>query len=259
MIADLHNHTPLCKHAKGEVEEYIEHAINAGTKYFGFSDHAPMDFDKKYRMDFEQMDEYEAKIKQVKKRYKDQIEILLAYEVDFIDGLIDSRVLEADVDYLIGSVHFLNKWGFDNPEFIDEYKNRDIDTIYRSYFDQIELLAKSGYFQIAGHLDLIKVMGYRSKDDVKKIALPAIKAIKKSQMVVEISSAGLRKPAKEIYPSPDLMELLSEHDIPITFASDAHHPKQVGFRSDELEAYARSYGYSKCAVFKNKDIDMINF
>ncbi len=259
MIVDLHNHTTLCNHAKGELEEYVESAINIGTKYFGFSDHAPMNFDKKYRMNFEQMSEYQKKIKELKKKYQDKIEILLGYEVDYIDGLVDSRVLNAKVDYLIGSVHFIDKWGFDNPEFIDEYKNKDIDTIYKDYFEQIEQLAKSGHFQIVGHLDLIKVMGYRSQKDVKKIALNAIKEIKKSQMVVEISSAGLRKPAKEIYPSSSLMELLCEYDIPITFASDAHHPKQVGFKSDELEEYAKSFGYSKCAIFRDKEIDMINF
>ena len=259
MIVDLHNHTPLCKHAKGDPEEYIKSAITIGTKYFGFSDHAPMEFDREWRMSFDDMSQYELSIKNLREIYKNEIEILLAYEVDFIDGLVDKRVLEAKVDYLIGSVHFLDGWGFDNPEFIDEYKNRDIDTIYQDYFYEIKKLATSGYFQIVGHLDLIKVMNYRSKKDIKKIALPAIKAIKKSKMAVEISSAGLRKPVKEIYPSPDLMELLCEYDIPITFSSDAHHPKQVGFKSCDLEEYAKSFGYSECAIFRDKQIHMIKF
>jgi len=257
MIVDLHNHTTLCNHAKGELNEYIEKAIEVGTKYFGFSDHAPMDFDKEWRMSFDDMNRYESSIKDLQKIYKNKIEILLAYEVDFIKGLVDKRVLEAKVDYLIGSVHFLDGWGFDNPEFIDEYKNRDIDILYQDYFYEIERLAKSGYFQIVGHLDLIKVMNYKPKKDIKKIALPAIKAIKKSRMVVEISSAGLRKPVKEIYPSPKLMELLSEYDIPITFSSDAHHPKQVGFNSYKIEQYAKSYGYNECAIFRGKDKHMI--
>ncbi len=259
MLVDLHNHTPLCNHAKGTISEYIDAAISQQTRYFGFSDHAPMDFDPAYRMKFEEMAAYETSVKEAKEHYHDRINILLGYEVDFLEGHMDERVLQADVDYLIGSVHFLGRWGFDNPEFIEEYKKRDIDTIYRDYFTQIEALANSQYFDIVGHLDLIKVFGYRSKTDVRILAKDAIKAIKKADMCVELSVAGYRKPCKEAYPSDPLLELIADANIPITFASDAHHPKQVGFKSDEIMAKARAFGYSKCATFHKRERELINF
>ncbi len=259
MIVDLHNHTPLCKHAKGEPKEYIQKAIENGCKHFGFSDHAPMDFDREYRMDFENMDGYEKGIKELQKEFSTKIEILLGYEVDYMVGKMDSLVLNADVDYLIGSVHFMDGWGFDNPDFIDEYKKRDIDAIYREYFELVRDMAKSGHFQIVGHLDLIKVFGYRPKKNVKVYAKDAIKAIKEADMTVELSTAGYRKPCKEPYPSDEIMEMLAEHDIPITFASDAHHPKQVGFMSDEIEKRAREYGYAECGLYRSKERSMIKF
>ncbi len=259
MLVDLHNHTPLCNHAKGELSEYIETAISKGTQYFGISDHAPMDFDPAYRMKFEEMQAYETLIKEARSCYHDRINILLGYEVDFMQGHMDERVLKADVDYLIGSVHFLDKWGFDNPEFSEEYKRRDIDTIYREYFSQIEALANSNHFDIIGHLDLIKVFGYHPDTDVRILAKDAIKAIKKADMVVELSAAGYRKPVKEAYPSDALLELIADADIPITFASDAHHPKQVGFKTKELEAKAKAFGYTKCATFSKREREMIKF
>jgi len=259
MLVDLHNHTPLCKHAKGTLSEYIEAAIRQKTKYFGISDHAPMVFDPAYRMKFEEMTTYEASIKEAQRAYHDRINILLGYEVDFLEGYMDERVLKAEVDYLIGSVHFLGSWGFDNPEFIDTYKNRDIDSIYRDYFESIKALAESNLFDIVGHLDLIKVMGFYSKTDVRILAKDAIKAIKKADMVVELSAAGYRKPCKEAYPSDSLLTLIAEANIPITFASDAHHPKQVGFKSRELEAKAKAFGYDKCATFSKRERDMIKF
>ena len=259
MSVDLHNHTVLCNHATGTTKEYIQKAINEKIKYFGFSDHAPMNFDKKYRMSFSQMSEYEKEILHVKEIYKDKIHILLAYEVDFLEGYIDKRVLKADVDYLIGSVHFINKWGFDNPEFIGEYKNKDIDKIWQEYFEAIEALAKSGLFQIVGHIDLIKVFNFLPKKEVKLIAKDAIKAIKKSGMSVEINAAGFRKPVGEAYPSKDIMELLSEYDIPITFGSDAHEPELVGFKKEEIHRYAKSFGYDKCSIYIKKEHKMVNF
>ena len=118
MNIDLHNHTKLCNHASGEMEEYIICAIDTNTNIFGFSDHAPMEFDREYRMRFDEMNGYENEVFRLRDKYKNKIDIKLAYEVDFLPEFMDDRVLNANVDYLIGSVHYLNKWGFDNTEFI---------------------------------------------------------------------------------------------------------------------------------------------
>ena len=259
MKVDLHNHTPLCKHAIGEPEEFIKKAIEKGTEYFGFSDHAPMEFDKKHRMDFSQMEEYESEIKRLKKEYENEINILLGYEVDFLENYLDERVLRADVDYLIGSIHFLDGWGFDNPEFIGEYKNRDIDKIWEDYFYAVERMAKSGLFQIAGHIDLMKVFNFKPKKDIKTIAKNAMKAIKEADMTIELNTSGYRKPVKELYPSDEILEMIKEFDISITFGSDAHKIEDIGFKTKEAEGKAKEFGFSKCVVFRNKDKELINF
>ena len=76
MRVDLHNHTHLCNHANGTMEEYILQAINEGIDIYGFSDHAPMDFDPKYRMSFEQKQSYETDVLALKDKYKNKIKIL---------------------------------------------------------------------------------------------------------------------------------------------------------------------------------------
>jgi len=253
MRVDLHNHTSRCNHATGTVDDYIKRAIELGIDIYGFSEHAPMDFDFKYRISFDEMIEYERDILEVKDRYKKDIKILLGYEVDYLPNYMDDRVLNANVDYLIGSVHFLHKWGFDNPEFIGEYKNRDIDNIWQDYFDTIEDMVKSKKFDIVGHLDLIKVFKFMPKKDIKLIAKNTLKAIKKSNMVLEINSAGLRKPIEEIYPSKDLLQEIYELDIPITFSSDAHSIEQVGFEYNKAIEMAKDIGYTKAYFFENRD------
>jgi histidinol-phosphatase (PHP family) len=250
-MIDIHNHTPLCNHAIGTPEEYIKKAIEKNIKIYGFSDHAPMDFDEKYRMSFEDMPKYENEIKLLKEKYKDKIKILLGYEVDFTP-YVDKRVLERKVDYLIGSVHFLDNWGFDNPEFIKEWHNRDVDDIYKEYFSKIEDLAKSKLFDIVGHLDLIKVFGFKPKKNIKDIAKNAIKEIKKAGMVVEINTAGLRKPVKEIYPSTELLEMIRNEGIDITFSSDAHKAEDVGYKIDEAIDMAKNLGFSEAVYFENR-------
>jgi histidinol-phosphatase (PHP family) len=259
MLVDLHNHTPLCNHAEGTIDEYVEAAIQKGIKYFGFSDHAPMDFDPSYRMSFEEMKLYEKMVIDAKIKYQDKIDVLLGYEVDYLKNHMDERVLNADVDYLIGSVHFIDEWGFDNPEFIGRYEHEDIDEIWQKYFSAIEAMANSKKFDIAGHLDLIKVFKFMPKKDIRLIAQNALNAIKNADMVLEINMSGLRKPIEETYPSKELLELAFSLEIPITFGSDAHKPEQVGLYDTRVVELAREIGYTQCAVFHKRKRSFIKF
>lgn len=263
MRLDLHNHTILCNHATGSVDEYIQKAIELGIDQYGFSDHAPMNYDPKYRMDISQRQIYENWVLEAKEKYKDKIKILLAYEVDYLDGYLLDEILNAKVDYLIGSVHFLkNKsdmWGFDNPEFIGIYQSKDIDTIWIEYFDAIKSMAKTGLFDIVGHLDLIKVFKFLPKKDVRLIAKDALLEIKKSNMILEINPAGLRKPINETYPSKLLLEQAYELGINITFGSDAHSVEQVGFKYEEAVALAKEIGYKNCVTFQSRDKIVVSF
>ena len=256
---DLHNHTTRCNHAEGTIDEYIQRAIALGIDIYGFSEHAPMDFDENYRLPFCDMDAYVSDILIAKEKYKNDIEILLGYEVDWLPGHMDERVLKANVDYLIGSVHFIDKWSFDNPEFIGGWETKDIDEIWKAYFEATEAMAKSGKFDIVGHLDLIKVFKYLPKQDVRLLAKNVLKAVKASNMVLELNTAGLRKPIGEIYPSPLLLETAYEMNIPITFSSDAHAVDQVGYAYDKVISLAKGVGYTKAVTFKGRDRELITF
>ncbi len=76
-------------------------------------------------------------------------------------------------------------------------------------------MADSGLFNIVGHLDLIKIFKFMPKRDIRLIAKDALMAIKKSNMALELNSAGYRKPIEEPYPSRELLEVAYELDIPI--------------------------------------------
>ena len=172
---------------------------------------------------------------------------------------MDERVLNAKVDYLIGSVHFIDEWGFDNPEFIGHYENQDINVIWQKYFDTIEGMANSKFFDIVGHLDLIKVFKFMPTKSIKELAKNALLAIKKADMTLELNVAGYRKPVKEAYPSKKLLQEAYKLNIPITFASDAHKPEQVGLFDEEIVKMAKSVGYTKCAFYIDRKREFIEF
>jgi histidinol-phosphatase (PHP family) len=255
---DLHNHTTLCHHAEGEPFQYVETAISRGTEFFGFTDHAPMDFDPTYRMKFSEIDKYFSMIDEVAEKYKNKIEILKGFEVDYLPKYHDDRVLKSDVDYLIGSIHFLQGWGFDNPEFIGNYEKVDIDELWKLYFSELENMAKSELFQIVGHLDLLKVFKFLPKKNrVGDLVQETLKAVKKSGMAIEINASGLRKPIAETYPSREILELVKDFKIPITTSSDAHSPKQVGMFKAEIEKLVKEIGFTEAAIFRKRQIELL--
>lgn len=258
---DLHNHTYLCNHADGEMEDYVKRAIELGINIFGFSEHAPMkNFEDGYRLVLDKQDFYQNSVLELKDKYKDKIEILLGYEVDFIEGdYLLETILNSPVDYLIGSVHYLDKWGFDNPEFIGEYEKRDIDKIWEEYFLALKKMAACGKFDIVGHLDLMKVFNFLPNKDMKELSFEALKEIKKSNMVIELNSSGFRKAPKEQYPSATILKLAFELGIGITFGSDAHQVSQVGLYYDDVVNIAKDIGYKEAISFKKREKIKYNF
>ena len=209
-------------------------------------------------MKFDEIEKYFQMIDEVKERYFGKIEILRGFEVDYLPKYLDSKVLNLNVDYLIGSVHFLDEWGFDNPEFIGKYETENIDTLWRLYFQEISNMAESKLFQIVGHIDLLKVFKFLPKNRrVEDLIEPALKSIKSSGMAIEINGAGYRKPIGELYPSLSILKMVYDMKIPITFGSDAHSPNQVGTYLEKLESEAKKIGFDQSAIFRNRKIEMV--
>ncbi|CAM2897673.1 histidinol-phosphatase [Helicobacter burdigaliensis] len=259
MRVDLHNHTSLCNHASGSMEEYVLKAIEEKIDIFGFSCHNPMEFDKEYRMKKSEVEGYLKEIQRLQEKYKDKITLKAALEIDYLPKYLDKSLFGLDLDYTIGAVHFLDNWGFDNPEFIKEYAKRDINLCWEQYFEATIALAKSGLFDIVAHMDLLKVFNHRPTKDLRSSLEKTLKEIKKANMVVEINASGLRKEAKEQYPSLEILQMCYEFDIPITFGSDAHSIEHIGFKRKELEELAKSIGFSKCATFTKRDRELVSF
>ena len=255
--ADYHMHTPLCRHASGEPVDYARHAMAIGLSEIGFSDHSPMrrdDFDN-WRMRFDQLDEYVEKVRRAQKEFP-QLTIRLALEVDFLPGHEDwIRELAARQpwDYFIGSVHYVSdSWDIDNPAKLSEWKKREAFEVWKIYFDRLALAAKSGLFEIIGHVDLPKKFSIRPAQDCRPLYEKFLAAAAASGCAIELNTAGLRKDCKEIYPSRELLAIAFQKNVPITFGSDAHAPEEVGLNFAEARQLARDVGYKHAQRFEQR-------
>ena len=255
-LPDYHTHTPLCRHATGEPWEYAQAALGAGVDELGFSDHSPMardDFDD-WRMRLDQLGAYVAGVQEARRRTPG-LAIRLGLEVDWLPGCEDwVRHLStlADWDYLIGSVHYLGDWDFDNPARIDVWRRRDTWETWQAYFRALEASARSGFFEIIGHADLCKKFLFKPDRDCRPLYDAFTDVAAQADIALELNTAGLRKPCREIYPAVDLLRLARDKGIPITFGSDAHAPSEVGADFAAAVGLARLAGYTEYARFKSR-------
>lgn len=258
-IVDYHMHTPLCGHAEGLPEEYAAHALQIGLEEIGFSDHAPFVVKELpgITMKREELPAYHRMIEEAREQFKGRLTILLGIEADFIPGYEDKTkaILEAyPYDYVIGSVHFIKDWGFDNPEEREKWKEQDVSDVYRDYHDLLRQAARSGLFDIMAHVDLVKKFGHRPTGDLTDDLRQTAKVFKDAGVVIEINTSGLRKPVGEIYPSLPNLKIYCQEGVPLTFGSDAHKPEEVGWDYGKAADLARQAGYKEYVMFKGRKI-----
>lgn len=255
-------HTPLCRHAVGEPTEYAAQALKVGLTEIGFSDHNPMirdDFDE-WHMRQSELDEYVEKVRKAQKDHP-SLTIKLALEMDYLPGheeWIRELAARHPWDYFIGSVHYVSdSWDLDNPKKISEWQKRDPLEVWTVYFERLTQAAESRLFEIIGHADLCKKFCYYPKADCTHLFQTFLNAAQKNGVAIELNTAGLRKDCKEIYPSRQILELAHQAGVPITFASDAHAPGEVGLNFPDAVRLARSVGYSHCCRFTRRELEPV--
>jgi histidinol-phosphatase (PHP family) len=252
---DCHMHTPLCRHAVGQPLEYVEAARRAGLRGVVFTDHSPMPawFDAEVRMSLEQLPFYHATLERAREQAGD-FYVGIGLEVDYhpgTEGFVKKLLGGYAYDYVIGSVHHIGAWPFDNPAFAAEFDERELREVYREYFGLVVRAARSGLYHSIGHLDLPKKFGHLPAEGYLDLAEEALRVIAGEGLALDVNTAGWRKKIGELYPSPALLERARALNIPVVLGSDAHAPEEVAHRFAEAVSLLKGAGYAEALVFRS--------
>lgn len=188
--------------------------------------------------------------------------VVLGLEVDHYAGRMHkvAEVLDGyPFDVLLGSVHWLGAWGFDNlsvPEFADEWDLRTIETIWHEYTTALEEMADSGVCDVLAHPDLCAITG-RMPEVPDEFYDRMAEAAAASGIAAELSAAGWRKPLGAAYPAPALLGRFAALDVPVTTASDAHSDDRVAERGDDLRKLLAAAGYRSLAAFRTRQRHLV--
>jgi histidinol-phosphatase (PHP family) len=264
MLVDYHLHIERGPYTLEWLQKFIDQGTNRGVLEFGFSEHCYRFKQAAHLSDLAwhiarctvDLDEYVALITAAK---ASGLPVKLGLEIDYFpekEQLIREFVNSYPFDFVIGSVHWLGDWGFDLEETLPRWQEADIDQVYREYFSTIQQAATSKIFTNLGHLDLVKIFGYRPSEDMRELFDEVIKTIAASGCVVEVSTAGLRKKVGEIYPQTQILKLCRQYNVPITLSSDAHEPQQVGENFSIAVDYITKLGINSLATVSNMQVTL---
>lgn len=257
MLTDYHTHTPLCRHAEGDPVDYARQAQALGLAEIGLSDHNPMPepFDN-WRMDLGDLPRYFELVDEARAALPD-FPIRLALECDYLQGRedwIEKTTAMADWDYLIGSVHYIHDGiAVDDPQYLARWSSAsDIEAMWAAYWRLYERMIRTGLFDFYAHPDLAKRFGLRPAGDLRPYYEPVIQALVDTGGVLEVSTAGLRKDVREIYPAREMLEMAFSARVPIVINSDAHCPGDVGADFHQALELVRSVGYRQTLRFEKR-------
>jgi histidinol-phosphatase (PHP family) len=257
VIVDYHMHLRApdesIEHTVEAAERYVERAAERGIDEIGFTEHVYY-FEQTrslWSMPYHlercvyDIEPYVEAVVEAKRR---GYPVKLGIEVDYEPGREQetARALEPyPWDYVLGSIHFLDGRGIDaEPSLVESV---GVEEAWRQYYDCLARAAGSGLFDSLAHPDLVKFHGEEVGWDWDVVAGSL------DGVAVEVSSAGLHKPHGKLYPSPAFLEAAHARGLPITLASDAHVPQNVGRDLDRAVEHARSAGYDTVTLFDRRE------
>jgi histidinol-phosphatase (PHP family) len=256
VIVDYHMHLrnerEEIDHTVEAVERFVEAAADGAIDEIGFTEHIYYFRQTRslWTVPYQSercvydLDSYCDAVREAKHR---GLPVKLGLEVDYLQGREEEtrELLEPyPWDYLVGSVHFIDGHGIDGPPpLVDEVGPEET---WRRYESTLSSAAASGLFETLAHPDLVKMFGPRLQWAWRDL-ISALDGV-----CLEVSSAGLHKPHGRLYPEPELLGAAREAGVPITLASDAHSPQNVGRDLDRAIDHARTAGYETVTVFEGR-------
>lgn len=253
LLYETHMHTPLCKHAKGQPEEYAAVAEQRGLAGIIVTCHNPTNdgWATKYRMDLNQFDEYVAMVGRARREWAGRVDVRLGMECDFYPGCepwLEELLGRAEFHHVLGSVHSLL------PQYKERYFTGDVTAYQRLHFEHLAQAAETGLFDTLAHADLVKIME-PARWDVQKIMddiRRSLDRIAKTGVAMELNTSGLNKPLAQMHPDRPILQEMQQRSIPVVVGADAHEPGRVAANYRDALNLLAEVGYTQVNVFLNR-------
>lgn len=260
-LINTHCHSKYCGHGEGDVADYAAIAADAGLTTLAFTEHFPLspafDPDEYLSVLPENMPAYRQAVERARDEHP-QMEILLGIEMDYLGDTEDRAIASDDLasfEIILGSVHFVDRWPFDDPAQRDRWEEPGmVDAIWRRYVDLWCEAASdpSQPFTVMSHPDLAKKFAYYPSFDLTPLYARMAEAAAAGGRMIEVNTSGGYYACKEMFPAPALLEQFARAQVPCTVGTDAHEPRLVTRDIERGYDLMRRAGY-KCVTVPTRE------
>lgn len=238
MKTNYHTHSSFCD-GSATPEQMVVAAIEKGFSELGFSSHSDMVKD---------LAAYKAEIRRLAEKYRGRIRILCGIEAEY-----DTGFRRGDLDYVIGSTHYLVapdgfRFAFDHTpkilaDGIREHFRGDSAAFVRAYFAQEREMIEGYDCDIIGHVDLVRKFNAKHPyfdetaswyvDELVRTA----DAVAASGKIVEVNTGAISRGwMDDAYPSAQMRALLRERGVRFILSSDSHAPDTLDCAFDRFSS-----------------------
>lgn len=260
MLVDYHTHLERGPYTLDYLKRFLDVGRERGVEEVCFTEHGHLfheswhflNNDWPKSLERRHMGDFLALIAQAKRA---GLPVKLGLEMDYVPQMqeqIRQYLCGLPLDFVLGSVHWIDSFGFDNPDWIEQWDKHDVDELYHRYFALVRQAIASRCFDALAHPDVIKIFGHRPTFDLTEEYLRTAHYLKQTGVCLEVSTAGWRKPVNELYPHEDFLRICLNAGVDVTLASDAHEPEHVGYAYPRLVGILREFGVSHIATFTNR-------
>jgi histidinol-phosphatase (PHP family) len=253
VLYESHCHTPLCKHARGEVEEYAAVAAARGLKGIIVTCHCPLPdgISASVRMLPEQFDKYIERVARAREKFSGRVDVRLGLESDFYPGVepwLEKLHARAPLHHVLGSVHT------QVPEYRSWFFRGDWFEYQKIYFEHLAQAAETGLYDTIAHPDLVKNEAPHEWRfaRIEPFIQRALDRIAKTGVAMELNTSGAYKALPEMNPGRRMLELIRARGIPVVLGADAHRPERVGEGYDVALRQLESLGFDEISLFLDR-------
>ncbi|NTV13925.1 MAG: histidinol-phosphatase [Desulfobulbaceae bacterium] len=240
LTIDGHIHTNLCRHAVGEMEDYVRVGLGRGLRQLFFLEHLERGinyFERTWLTDAD-FDEYFRRGRELKEKYRGRLQVGLGVEVGYNPQCRDellSALAAREWERIGISYHFLAVSGrhFNlvsrRSENLVVLGELGVEKVLSDYFATLLEAVEIIPGQVVCHLDAVM----RHHPEVRLAAghyrqiEEILAAMSRRGMALEINASGLPRRGQP-YPNQEIIAEAVRRGITLTAGSDSHRPEDVG-------------------------------
>lgn len=276
MLIDYHLHNHFSPDSKTDTRKLVEHLQKQNIKNICITNHGEWFIQEEdvqietfdFKESYERLAFAKKEIEEIQKEFPD-MQIGFGLELQYDKHTLkesEKLVKSLPFDFILGSIHFVDDVLIANDKYCrDMFEKYSEQKMYSTYFEDLLKWVKIGNFDVVGHFDIIKKVGYKyygpfQPQKYKPIIIEIIKEMKKRSIGIEINTKYMHKNCNEPFPHPDILKWCLEMGIKnFTIGSDAHHIEDAGVNIPEALELLKNVGVKNISTYKKRkpSLDLI--